>query len=135
MAERIHSLHLPPKADPARTLLIADRWRWGAFLFPLLWALWNRHWLALAPILLAGAVTAGLAAARQPEAAAAFELAYRLALGFEGATLARLDRRLRGWRELAAISARNETEAEWIWFGAPEDVAALPAPRRWRLTA
>jgi hypothetical protein len=133
MAERLHTLHLPPRADPARTLILADRWRWGAFLFPPLWALWNRHWLAALPILLWGLFGAGLLALGQPEAALAADMALRVGLGFEGAALARLDRRLRGWRELAAIPARSETEAEWIWFGPPEDAAA-PLPR-WRLSA
>ena len=128
MIERMHTLHLPPGADPAETLVIADRWRWGAFLFPLLWALWNRHWVAAVPLLLLGAVSGGLAAAGQPEAAAAFDLAVRLALGLEGGAVARVDRRLRGWRELAAIPARDETEAAWIWFGAPPE-AARPEAR------
>ena len=132
MAERLYTLHLPPRADPARTLFLPDRWRWGAFLLPLLWALWNRHWLAAVPILGAGLVTGGFAALGQPEAAAAWEGAYRLALGFEGATLARLDRRLRGWRELGALSARSDVEAEWMWFGPPPEAAPGGG---WRLAA
>ena len=122
MTEQMHTLHLYPGDDPAGTLVLADRWRWGAFLFPLLWALWNRHWLLAVPLFLLGAASGGLAAAGQPEAALAFDLAVRVAIGFEGAIAARLDRKLRGWRELAAISARSEREAEWIWFGAPPEV-------------
>ncbi len=129
MSERMHTLHLPPGADPAGTLVVADRWRWGAFLFPLLWAVWNRHWVLVAPLLLAGGGAGGLAAAGQPEAAAAVDLALRVALGFEAAGLVRIDRRLRGWRELAAIPARDETEAEWIWFGAPPEAVPHGAAR------
>jgi hypothetical protein len=119
---RLYTAHLPPGADPARTLFLADRWRWFAFLAPLLWALWNRHWLLVLPIVAAGAGSATLAAYGQPEAAMALDLALRIALGFEGGGAARLDRRLRGWRELAAIPADTETEAEWAWFGPPPDL-------------
>ncbi len=119
---RLHTAHLAPGADPALTLFIADRWRWFAFLAPLLWALWSRHWLLVAPILAAGLGAGALAAAGQPEAALAVDLATRAALGFEGGAAARLDRALRGWRELAAIPAASETEAEWAWFGPPPDI-------------
>jgi hypothetical protein len=119
---RLYTAHLPPGADPAETIFIADRWRWGAFLAPLLWAIWNRHWLLLAPILAVGGGSAALTALGQPEAALALDLGLRLALGFEGGGAARLDRALRGWRELAAIPAASETEAEWAWFGAPPDL-------------
>jgi hypothetical protein len=123
MATRLYTAHLAPGDDPAATLFIADRWRWGAALAPLLWALWNRHWLLAVPVATIGLGSGALAAIGQPEAAVALDLGLRAALGFEGGAAARLDRKLRGWRELAAIPAATETEAVWAWFGPPPDLA------------
>jgi hypothetical protein len=119
---RLWTAMAPRDGDPTRTLLIEDRWRWGAFLFGPLWALWNGHWLAALGLLCAAALI-GFATTMQPEAGAAAQFGLSLAVGFEGAALARLDRRLRGWREIGAVDALDEDEAEWRWFGRRE-----PAP-------
>jgi hypothetical protein len=112
---RLWTAMAPKSGDPARTLLIEDRWRWGAFLFGPLWALWNGHWLAALGLFATTAAIAALAVS-QPEAAAAADLGLRLALGMEGAALARLDRRLRGWREVGAVDAHDAEDAELRWF-------------------
>jgi hypothetical protein len=116
MSARAYTAHLPRGGDPVATLLVDDRWRWGAFLFPLLWALFNRHWLAAVWLLPIAAATAALAAIGEGGVAGAIDLGLRVAVGFEGAALIRLDRRLRGWRTLGAVSARDDEEAERLWF-------------------
>jgi hypothetical protein len=116
MSARLYTAHLAPGQVADETLLIHDGWRWGAFLFPLLWALWNRHWV-LAPILLVAGIGFGaLASFGQPALALVLELGLRLWLGLEGGEMARLDRRLRGWRERGAVSAQTEDEAALTWF-------------------
>lgn len=117
MEERLHSFHLKTGRDPAETVVIADRWRWGAFVAPVLWSLWNRHWLAAAALVALAAGTGAVAAAGWTTLAAAIDLAVRLGMGWEAASLARLDRGLRGWRDLGAVSAPDEESAEIAWFG------------------
>ena len=124
---RVFTAHAP-RAGAAEAVLIDDRWRWGAFLFPTLWALWAGHWL-LAVALLATTAALGFAAdAGWLAQSALAELAIRLALGFEGAAAGRLDRRLRGWREPGAVVAHDAEEAEALWAAAlaREGVAAGP---------
>ena len=125
MEERVHSFHLKPGLDASRTAVIADRWRWWAFLAPTLWALWNRHWLAAVPL---GALSAGVAAIGMTgwtTLAAVADLAIRLGMGWEAASLARLDRSLRGWRDLGGESAVDEEAAEIAWFSRrPWEVSA-----------
>ena len=113
---RVFTAHAPAGADPAATLLIEDRWRVGAFAFPLLWALWSRHWLVAIAALAVLAAQADLVAGGRPAVAALLGLGLRLALGFEGGAAARLDRRLRRWRELGAVLADDAEEAELRWF-------------------
>ncbi len=116
MNERVYTAHLARGAEPDRVLLIEDRWRWGAFLFPLLWALWSRHWLLALALLAFAAATAALGAAGLAAAAATLDLALRFMLGWEGASFARLDRRLRGWRDLGGVAAGDDAQAERRWF-------------------
>lgn len=112
----IFTAQLRARAAPAQTCLIADRWRWAAFAAPLLWALWNGHFVLAAALFLGLAGLADLAMV-QPGAALAFGLGARLIMGWEAGALARLDRRLRGWRERGAVEARRLDEAELLWFG------------------
>ena len=116
MSDRVFTAHLPEGADPDRVLLIEDRWRWGAFLFPLLWALWSRHWLLALALLAAAAATAALGAYGMAAAAATLDVALRFILGWEGASFARLDRGLRGWRDLGGVAAEDAEQAERLWF-------------------
>lgn len=126
---RLFTVHLPDRADPARAALIDDRWRWGAFVFPALWALWNGRWIAALGFLACIGAAGALAAAGQPVAAAALDLAVRLAAGFEGGALSRLDLSMRGWRDLGAVDAEDAEEAELRWCAqaaAPEQQAQGP---------
>ena len=118
MSTRLYTAHLAPGRAADETLLIGDGWRWGAFLFPFIWSLWHRHWVLAAILLVAGLGFGGLAAFGQPAVAVVLETGLRLWLGLEGAEMARLDRRIRGWRELGAVSADAEDEAALTWFRA-----------------
>ena len=116
MSARLYTAHLPPGRAADRTDLIDDRWRWGAFLFPLLWALWNRHWLlALLLLVMAGGVTWLIWAGLAP-VAFILDAGVRLWFGLEGGEMARLDRSLRGWHEMGAVPADSEDEAAMVWF-------------------
>ncbi len=117
MSNRIYTAHQHPRDEDVRTVLIEDRWRWGAFLVPPLWALWNRHWLAALWLIAAAAGIAALGGQGLAPLAMALDLAVRFAVGFEGGMLARLDRRLRGWEEVGAVAAESAEEAELRWFG------------------
>jgi hypothetical protein len=103
-------------ADPADTLLIADGWRWGAALFPLLWALWGRHWIVAVVVLAVMAAQVDLAMSGQSGAAALLEIGLTLTLGLEGAAAARLDRRIRRWRDLGGVAAESAQAAEARFF-------------------
>ena len=116
MSARLYTAHLPPGRPADRTDLIEDRWRWGAFLFPLLWALWHRHWLLVLALLVLAAGLGWLIALGHAATAAVVEMAVRLWLALEGGEMARLDRTLRGWRELGAVSAEADDEAALRWF-------------------
>jgi hypothetical protein len=117
MSNRVYTAHQHPRDEDVRTVLIEDRWRWGAFLFPQLWALWNRHWLAALWLIACAGGLAALAGFGHEAIAAVLELALRFAVGFEGGALARLDRRWRGWEEVGAVAADDDEEAELRWFG------------------
>ncbi|SEA16224.1 DUF2628 domain-containing protein [Rubrimonas cliftonensis] len=129
---RLFTVHLPERADPARAVLIEDRWRWTAFALPLLWALWNRRWLLALALLAAGAGTAALAMTGGPAAAAAVDLAVRLAMGFEAGAASRLELRLRGWRDLGGVTADSADAAALRWLrrraGAAVPTAAPSGP-------
>lgn len=112
---RLWTAQLKPGADPARVALVDDRWRWGAFLAPLLWALWSGLWPAALALLALTAALGAVAAAGGAAAAAALALGLRVALGLEGGALARLDRRLRGWREAGLVEAESEDAAFRRW--------------------
>lgn len=116
MSARLYTAHLAPGRPADRTDLIDDRWRWGPLLFPLLWALWHRHWIIVLALLAIGGGLGWLAMAGYGPVAAVVEGAVRLWLALEGGEMARLDRSLRGWRELGAVSAEADDEAALRWF-------------------
>jgi hypothetical protein len=127
---RLFTAHLPERADPARAILIDDRWRWAAFVFPVLWSLWGGRWILALGLLAGGGGSVALLSAGQPVAAVALDLAVRLAVGFEGGALARLDLSMRGWREHGAVDADDAEEAELRWCArAAADAAEVASAR------
>lgn len=112
----IWTAQLPRGAEPERVALIEDRWRWRAFLAPLLWSLFGGRWILSAATLLLSAGLVDLALSGRLEVAAIAALGARLIFGWEGGALARLDLRLRRWRLLGMVEAASEAEAETRWF-------------------
>ncbi|GLK79531.1 DUF2628 domain-containing protein [Methylopila turkensis] len=126
-----------PPGGAARTLEDAERFvslREGfskaAFLFPFVWLIWRRCWLALALYLAAAvalALVAGLLSLRSGEAIL-LALLPNLAVGFEAAWLRARSLERRGYRFVAALMARSRDEAEAHFFAEWSADAHDPAP-------
>jgi hypothetical protein len=109
MEARLWTVHR--KGDrPVR--LVGDGFSFFALIVPPIWAIWHGAWLVLLGIV----VLALAAAAYSPLAASPVMYGIGLILAFDGAELRRLDLRMRGWREAAAVEARTEEGAEELWF-------------------
>lgn len=123
-----------PDRDYRSTLILPDGFSWMAFLFPWIWLLWNRLWLAGIVVLLLQVASGFLM--RLPE----FELAGFL-LGLALSLLVALEGRhyrsealiRRGWTLETVISAPDIEAAEEIYFsGRPEpENQQLPASAEW----
>jgi len=123
-----------PDPDHCRTLVLPDGFAWLALLFPWIWLLWNRLWIAGAVVFLLQCVSGYLMSLPQ------FELAGGL-LGFALSLLVALEGRhyrsetliRRGWTLEAVISAANLDAAEEIFFaGLPEpQKQPMPASAEW----
>ena len=108
---------------------------WGAFVFTVLWALWQRMWVVG---LLLFALTSGLAVAANleligPGLASLLQLAVALVFGFEGRNLLISSLEGSGYRRVGLIQASTEESAELAYFAerAPAPVQAA-APSRLR---
>ena len=97
-----------------RAALVRDGFSWGAFVAPMLWLFWHRHWLAgiaaLAIVLGFGAALWGIGA--RPGTILAAEILLHLLFGLEGASIRRLDLARRGRPEVDVVSAADLAEAE-----------------------
>ena len=93
---------------------VGDGFSLLAAVFAPLWLLANRIWLGFAGYAAAFAVLAGIAAVWSPAAGwAGVALgALHLAIGFEAASLKRLDLERRGWTQLGTVAGRNLEECE-----------------------
>lgn len=128
---------IPPgaKSQDEHARIIRDRFSWIAFLFPYIWLLWQRAWLAAALVFAAAAL--GSAIIDHPVfglAGLGLCLAINLLVALEGPTLIVADLRRRGWTVDAIISAPDRETAEEIYYmdiaaGGPEAHRAtfLPA--------
>ncbi|RLQ89164.1 DUF2628 domain-containing protein [Notoacmeibacter ruber] len=109
---------LDGETGPAETRFIAERFRWSAFLLPVLWLLFQRLWLtALLVFLLTMAV--GLALPRFGFANAYIvvcNLALGLIVGLESTGLIVSGLEKSGWREAGVSSGETIEEAELRWF-------------------
>ena len=79
---------------------------------PPLWALWQGLWITLIVMI---AVLAGVAALK-PAAGGAVWLGLIALVWTEGATLTRIELRLRGWREVGVAQADSEEGAEELYL-------------------
>ncbi|KQS76067.1 hypothetical protein ASG25_17695 [Rhizobium sp. Leaf384] len=128
-------VYLPPGAgrDSADAVFLADRFAWPAFVFPALWLLFKRQWMAgVAVFILQTAMTMAGGLADAGVAAIFIELALRLLVALEGPTY--LARRLekRGFTLAAVLPAPDLKTAEAMYGATLEGLVAdpaLPLPR------
>lgn len=123
-----------PLKDHRSTVILPDGFSWTALLFPWLWLLWNRLWLAGAVVLLLQAGSGLLASLPGLEWAGGL-------LGFAVSLLVALEGRhyrsealiRRGWTLETVISTRNLDTAEEIYLsGLPEpEKQPMPAAAEW----
>jgi hypothetical protein len=117
---RSYTLHPPRDAIPGepaaleRATIVRDGFVWPAFLFPVLWFLWHRLWLAALIVLAALAVltAAGLALELRPGAATLAVLLYALLVGLEASSLRRWTYARRGRPAVDVVTAGSRREAE-----------------------
>lgn len=132
---------LPPDASAADARIVRDGFALFGFLFPPLWLLWHRLWLAAAFAL---AATLGLSllgeAAGFRIVAPLLSLLVSLFVGLEGRGMVISALARRGWSEVAAFEADNLADAEIRYACAfaetpavttePTHPAARPVPSR-----
>ena len=123
-----------PGEDHRDTLVLRDGFSWLALLFPWVWLLWNRLWLAAAGAFLLQGLGGFLM--RMPGleiAGALLAFAISLLVALEGRNYRCEALIRRGWTLDSVVSAPNLDTAEEIYFsGLPEQEAQpLPASPEW----
>ncbi|MBB4066898.1 DUF2628 domain-containing protein [Gellertiella hungarica] len=118
---------MPPEGEtnPDSARFIRDGFSLAAFVFPLLWLLWNRLWLYTLVYVL---VVIGLGVAAEEwassDALVVAQLALSLLIGLEGGTIRAGHLVSKGWKMVAVIPASSLDEAEEIYFAS----ADMPSP-------
>ncbi|WP_349436540.1 DUF2628 domain-containing protein [Pararhizobium sp. A13] len=116
----------PPAARPndVDARFIVDKFSWIAFLFPAIWLLFKRQWIAgIAVAILQSAVTFLTSEPRAMLAGLLIELALRLLVALEGPAF--VARRLEsdGWTLQSIVTADDLTAAEMIYDQATDATA------------
>ena len=103
----------------AETKFVAERFRWFAFLVPVIWLLFQRLWLtALLVFLLVFAIGFVLPYFGFHNAFSVLcSLAVGLIIGLESTGLAVSSLEKRGWAEVGIANGETIDEAELRWFG------------------
>ncbi|WP_081963770.1 DUF2628 domain-containing protein [Hoeflea sp. BAL378] len=112
-----------------RSVVIADRFAWLAFIAPVIWLLFNRLWLeALAAALVT--VAAGLLAGSLDLTAAGLTigLALQLIVALEGRTWRAAALERRGWRLVDVVETEDADTAFEIHAARASSPEASPAP-------
>lgn len=115
-----YTLHLPEHAIPGdpdaleRSEVMRDGFSWWAFIAPMLWLFWHRHWiLGIAAALIVGLVGVGLSAiGLRPGAILGVEILLHLLFGFEAASLRRFVYERRGRPVGDIVTAADSADAE-----------------------
>ncbi len=122
----------PKNDDGAR--FIADKFSWLAFVFPAIWLLFKRQWIAgIAVAIFQGLVTF---LTQDPSAMLAgllIELALRMLVALEGPAFIARRLEAQGWTLQAVITADDLTTAEMIYDH--QIAATVPATDNWRAPA
>lgn len=120
----VYMVLIPPGAqleamrlrDLDRTVLIKDGFCWPALFFSLPWLLVRRLWLVLVVYLVAGLLLEAGARLAGGPAPGIGAVLFAVFFALEANGLRRWTLERRGWRQVAAIEARNAVEAEQRFF-------------------
>lgn len=115
-----YTLHLPEHAIPGdpdaleRSEVVRDGFSWWAFITPMLWLFWHRHWvLGIVAALIVGLVGVGLSAlGLRTGAILGVEILLHLLFGFEAASLRRFVYERRGRPVGDVVTATDSADAE-----------------------
>lgn len=131
-----YTLHLPEHAIPGdpdaleRSEIVRDGFSPWAFIAPMLWLFWHRHWiLGIVAALVVGLVGLGLSAlGLRPGAVLGVEILLHLLFGFEAASLRRFvyERRGRPVGDIVTAGDAGDAEAKSFarWIGSPETTSS-----------
>ncbi len=108
-------------------LFLRDGFRPWALVVPGLWLLRHRLWIPAVAVFLAEVVAKVAAPEGGVPAAALLSLLIGLAVALEGPSLRARRLARRGWRETGAVWARDERDAELLYY-ADETIEAATAP-------
>ena len=114
-------------AAEADFVVLRDRFSWLAFLFPLLWALFNRLWIEALGILALTLVLGVLGETTLLASVAPFlALAFMLLFGLEASTIRAMALRRRGYADWGVVEADNSADAEIRYLAERYGDAAEP---------
>ena len=118
-------VYSPPGEKPLDIRFIADRFSWLAFIFPAVWLLFKRQWLAgIAIIAVQAAIAATTTEPHHLAAGLLAELALRLLIALEGPRFVASRLEAAGWTLQAVIPAPDLATAEAICDSLPDSTAA-----------
>jgi hypothetical protein len=140
---KVYTAHRSPNAPREHALFVKDGFSWPAFLFPVIWLIIKRLWLAFAIYILAVAVISATASATDLSGGSVFVilLGLNLILGFEANWLNRRALARRGFAEEGPFVGEDLDEAELKYFRSQlavqhsatttpslNEMAAMPGP-------
>lgn len=112
--------------DDVNARFIADKFSWVAFVFPAIWLLFKRQWLAgIAVAILQGVVTFTTQEPHLMLAGLLVELALRLLVALEGPAFIVRGLEAKGWTLQSVITADDLPTAELIYDHAAEAETAV----------
>jgi len=117
---KLYTVHLRAWSNEADrdAEFVREGFSWGAFVFSVFWALWNRLWIVA--LLIAGALAALALAEEFLEPglvlAHAISLAVSVWIGFEANDWRRESLKRRGYAEAGIVAATSLAEAEFRFF-------------------
>ena len=114
----VYTVHRKPDAAPDDVTLVPEGFNFSAFLFTVLWALWNRLWVlaCVIAVVLVAVATLPLQFGLGSDIAGVLQLAVALLFGFEANDLHRYALIKAGYRDVAMVSGASRIEAELRYF-------------------
>ncbi|MDJ0895810.1 MAG: DUF2628 domain-containing protein [Alphaproteobacteria bacterium] len=111
---RLYTVHQPLDGDPEDLVLVRDGFSFWAFLFTVLWALWNRLWWEAAALIVIWVVLSLIMNLLGADdfTQLMVSLGFQILVGFEARDLQRWALARRGWQELGMVSGNSEEAAE-----------------------